>query len=86
MCKCTPEIRTPFCGKSSCTYSEEAKYSSEFDYQTTKLRTILAVLKTLYEIEIEDFNGEIIISKNGKKDATIKIESEYYDKRTTKKF
>jgi len=51
----------------------KGEYEIDADYTTTKLRAITAILKTLYEIEIKDFNGEVTIWKEGVKEATLKI-------------
>ena len=42
-------------------------------YEDAKLKAILAVLATLYHIEVKDDTGKITITKDGKKIATLEI-------------
>ena len=58
MCKCTPELRTPWCGKAGCEYPKQEE-------QKTRSRVRYSVLEIIHALESapqEDSSGSRMIS------------------------
>ena len=56
MCKCTPEIRTPFCGRGDCLWPHFDKTLATIDALTTENATLKAEIEG-YRQALDDFSA-----------------------------